>query len=416
MTLVKFARFSRFTGFIGFVGFVGFCAAYISAQPAAPAAAPATYVGSRACQRCHAPMYERWTRTRMANVVRDPNERPDAIIPDLATPDPLVTFKKDQIAFVYGSKWKQRYFTKAGDDYYPLPAQWDVTHRQWRPYFVGPNTDWWTPHYPADNMKRPTGPLCDGCHSVNYDVRTKRVAEWNVGCERCHGPGSAHVARPTRVNIVNPSRLDGFGGADVCIQCHSQGRPLRNPIEGQYYDWPVGFQVGASRLADYWELEEHTLGQTTFTHFADGTAHKNRMQGNDFVQSRMYARGVTCFSCHDPHGTANNADLIKPARSICLTCHGPQSPNGPHAATIEQHTHHQPGSAGSDCVSCHMPEIEQTIGDVNVRSHTFKFVSPAVTETLKVPNACTTCHKDKSNAWAIDALKQWPEFSPWRVG
>ena len=29
-------------------------------------------------------------------------------------------FTKDDIAFVYGSKWKQRYFTKKGDDYYPL--------------------------------------------------------------------------------------------------------------------------------------------------------------------------------------------------------------------------------------------------------------------------------------------------------
>ena len=57
----------------------------------------------------------------MANVVRDPKEHPDAIIPDLSKPDPLVTFTKDDIAFVYGSKWKQRYFTKVGDDYFPLP-------------------------------------------------------------------------------------------------------------------------------------------------------------------------------------------------------------------------------------------------------------------------------------------------------
>ena len=66
----------------------------------------------------------------MANVVRDPKEYPDAIIPDLSKPDPLLTFKKDDIAFVYGSKWKQRYFHKVGDDYYPLPAQWDVTHQR----------------------------------------------------------------------------------------------------------------------------------------------------------------------------------------------------------------------------------------------------------------------------------------------
>ncbi len=56
----------------------------------------------------------------MANVVRDPKIHPDAIIPDLSKPDPLVKFTKEEIAFVYGSKWKQRYFTKKGDDYYPL--------------------------------------------------------------------------------------------------------------------------------------------------------------------------------------------------------------------------------------------------------------------------------------------------------
>ena len=35
----------------------------------------------------------------------------------------------------------------------------------------------------ADQMQRPTGPLCDGCHSTNYDIETKEVTEWNVGCE-----------------------------------------------------------------------------------------------------------------------------------------------------------------------------------------------------------------------------------------
>jgi predicted CXXCH cytochrome family protein len=140
------------------------------------------------------------------------------------------------------------------------------------------------------------------------------------------------------------------------------------------------------------------------------------MQGNDFVQSVMYTRGVTCASCHDPHGTPNNADLIKPAHTVCLTCHGPKSPNGPHTATLEQHTHHAPGSPGSDCVSCHMPKIAVMLGDVMVRSHTFKFIVPAEAERLKMPDACTTCHTDKTAAWATAALRTWPEFSPWRVG
>jgi predicted CXXCH cytochrome family protein len=382
--------------------------------PAALAAQTASYIGSAACKTCHTRIYDRWKKTRMANVVRDPKEHPEAIIPDLSKPDPLVTFKKDDVAFVYGSKWKQRYFGKAGDDYFPFPAQWDVVHQVWRPYSVKPGTDWWVPYYPADNRQRPTGPLCDGCHSVNYNIEKKTVTEWNVGCEKCHGPGSVHAAKPSQTNIVNPARLNPLRAIDVCMQCHSQGQPLANPIQGKYYDWPVGYHVG-SDLTHYWKLEEHKKGETTFTHFPDGTAHKNRMQGNDFAQSVMYTRGITCFACHDVHGTENDADLIKPASVMCLECHGPKSPNGPHAATIEAHTHHKAGSAGNDCVGCHMPKIETTLGDVMVRSHTFRFISPSLTEKFKMPNSCNTCHSDKSPQWALDELKKWPEVSPWRL-
>jgi predicted CXXCH cytochrome family protein len=355
----------------------------------------ATYVGSAACSRCHAPIVDRWKQTRMANVVRDPREHPEAIIADFSQPNPLVTFTKDQIAFVYGSKWKQRYFRKSGADYFPLPAQWDVTHKQWRPYAISDAT----------------GPLCDGCHSVNYDPARKTVTEWNVGCERCHGPGSAHIAAPSSSNIVNPAKLTSVASVDTCVQCHSEGHPR---AAGQEFHWPVGFRMGM-RLADFWRLDEHTPGTMDTLHFADGHARENRMQGNDFVQSLMYARGVTCASCHDPHGTVNNADLIKPARTLCLTCHGPQSPNGPHAPTIEQHTHHRNGSTGNECVGCHMPKIAVMLGDVMVRSHTFKFITPAVADRLKMPNACTACHADKTSAWATEALRSWPEFSPWRV-
>jgi len=350
----------------------------------------------------------------MANVVVDAKAHPEVIIPDLSKTDPLVKFTKDDIAFVYGSKWKQRYFTKRGDDYYVFPAQWDVTHQIWRPYQPAPGTDWWTAYYPNDNMQRPTGPLCDGCHSVNYDVAKKTVTEWNVGCEKCHGPGSQHAAKPARDNIVNPARLNSLQASDSCIQCHSQGKPVNNPINGRYYDWPAGYDPRLN-LRDFWQLEEHKLGEQTFTHFADGTAHKNRMQGNDFVQSAMYTHGVACFSCHDAHGTENDALLIKPANVMCLECHGPNSPNGPHSASLETHTHHRPGTRGSECVDCHMPKIEQTIADVNVRSHTFRFITPEETETLKIPNPCTGCHADKTTKWAKETLRTWSNVSSWRV-
>lgn len=385
------------------------------AQPVSPPQGlSATYVGSTACKTCHSEKYERWTKTRMANVVTDPTAHPEVILPDLTKADPLLTFKLEDIAQVYGTKWKQRYFQKVGDDYFPLGAQWDVSHQVWRAYNITTVSDWWSKLYPQEVSARPTGPLCDGCHAVNYNIQTKTVTEWNVGCEKCHGPGSEHVRRPSRANIVNPARLDYVQANNVCIQCHSQGRPLTNPIEGKQYDWPVGFHVGLD-LKNFWKLEPHNLGETTFTHFADGTAHKNRMQGNDFVTSVMYTHGVKCFNCHDVHGTENNALLLKPASVMCLQCHGPNSPNGPRAATIEQHTHHQAGSAGNDCVACHMPKIELQIADINIRSHTFKFIPPSATETLKVPNSCNSCHTDKTVQWATDALKTWPQFSPWRV-
>jgi predicted CXXCH cytochrome family protein len=372
-----------------------------------------SYIGSQACASCHPAVFKRWQKTRMANVVVDPKVHPEVTIPDFSKPDPLLTFKKEDIAFVYGSKWKQRYFTKIGNDYYVYPAQWDVLNKVWRPYYAKTGTDWWTAHYPAEQMQRPTGPLCDGCHSVNYNVATNQVTEWNVGCERCHGPGASHSRKPARDNIVNPTRLDFVRANDVCIQCHSQGRPKTNPINGKYYDWAVGYEPG-KRLSEVWTLEEHKLGETTFTHFAEDSAHKNRMQGNDFVTSRMHLRGVTCFSCHDVHGTENNADVIKPGSQMCLECHGPLSPNGPHG-TIEEHTHHKASSAGSECIECHMPKIAATVADINVRSHTFRFITPAQSEMYKIPNACVLCHKDKNNAWAGQQLAGWRNVSVWRM-
>ena len=385
--------------------------------PAAGDTAPAAYgyAGSAACAPCHQKTWASWKNTRMANVVVDPNEHPDAILGDFSKAAPgEAGLDRNDIALVYGSRFKQRYFKKVGDDYYVYPLQWDVAHNTWRRYFVANGTDWWAALYPPDNFQRPTGPLCDGCHSVNYDIDARTVTEWNVGCERCHGPGAEHVRRPARDNIINPARLDYVHANDVCIQCHSQGQPPANPIHDKYYDWPVGYEVGRD-LAAYWKLEEHKLGETTFTHFADGTAHKNRMQGNDFVQSLMYARGVTCFSCHDPHSNENVSMVRKPGNALCLDCHGPNTQAGPHAATIEQHTHHKPDSPGSACAACHMPRIAQTIADQNVRSHTFRFVTPGDTETLNIPNACTVCHTDKPVEWAAAALRSWPDRSPWRM-
>jgi predicted CXXCH cytochrome family protein len=129
----------------------------------------------------------------------------------------------------------------------------------------------------------------------------------------------------------------------------------------------------------------------------------------------MYRRGITYFTCHDVHGTDNYAQLRKPANKLCLDCHAPMSLNGPRTLTLQEHTHHKDGSPGSECIACHMPKIETTIADTKVRSHTFAFITPSMTDKYNIPNPCTSCHKDKPTTWATQALAHWPERSPWRT-
>jgi hypothetical protein len=96
----------------------------------------AHYVGSKACQSCHQDIYARWVKTRMANVLRDPKVHPDAFAADPATAPADLRFTKDEVTFIYGSKWKQRYWKKAGDTYVPLLAQFNIATKKWSKYHV----------------------------------------------------------------------------------------------------------------------------------------------------------------------------------------------------------------------------------------------------------------------------------------
>ena len=211
-----------------------------------PAQTNAQFVGSAACKTCHPAIYERWSKTRMANVVRDPKDHPEAILPDLVqarpagansrrTTSPSSTAASGSSAI----SQKGRRLFSARRAVGRHASDLARLHGRRRTPTGG------LPFYPADNMQRPTGPLCDGCHSVNYDIQTKTVTEWNVGCEKCHGPGSEHVTQPSRANIVNPARLD-YRRRPTTSASSATRRASRSAIRstGKYYDWPVGFQVG----------------------------------------------------------------------------------------------------------------------------------------------------------------------------
>jgi len=131
------------------------------------------------------------------------------------------------------------------------------------------------------------------------------------------------------------------------------------------------------------------------------------------VQSNMYHRQLRCFDCHQVHSDTLSNLPVK-GNELCLSCHTRQNPAGL-KGTVSEHTHHAQGSAGSQCTACHMPRIEQTIKDNFVAAHTFRFITPKETEQSGIPNACTSCHKDRSTGWATSELRGWSTTSAWRV-
>ena len=70
------------------------------------------------------------------------------------------------------------------------------------------------------------------------------------------------------------------------------------------------------------------------------------------------------------------------------------------------HHHHEPGSAGARCVSCHMPERTYMQIDVR-RDHSFRVPRPDLSASIGTPNACGACHAERGAAWAAEVVAGW---------
>ena len=154
-----------------------------------------------------------------------------------------------------GSRWKQRYFTRRGDDYFPLPAQWDITHARWLPYHVPKNADWWAPALPRRQYAasdRPAVRWLPLGQLRHQDQERHRVERRLRGMPR----GWQRSCRPPDTTNDRESRNTRFCPRQRHVHpCHTQGRPITNPIAGKYYDWPVGFLARKRASAGYWGLE-----------------------------------------------------------------------------------------------------------------------------------------------------------------
>ena len=319
-------------------GCLSFATMWVVAQ--SPAPATATYVGSAACGRCHAPTFERWKRTRMANVVRDPREHPEAIVADFTTPNPLAHVHQGSDRVRLRQQVQAALLHAASATTTSAPAQWDVTHRV-------------APTVPPDRLV--DGALSARQHEAARPAALRRLplgqlrhrAQDGDGMERRlravprTGQRSRRAARRA-TNIVNPARLRPWPRCDACIQCHSEGQPHDADRRPRFH-WPVGSASGL-RLADFWKLDEHTPGTQDTLAFPGRQRPREPDAGQRLrAEPDVHARG----DLRELPRSARHAEQRRPDQAgadvVCLTCHGPKSPNGPHTATIEQHTHHRAG-------------------------------------------------------------------------
>jgi predicted CXXCH cytochrome family protein len=281
---------------------------------------------------------------------------------------------------------------------------------------------------------------CAECHSTNlrkgWDPRRRSFdttyAEIDVACEACHGPGARHVAWAETPDGPASRHVAGAGGqtgpaggarpAGLTVDLGSHG-PLR---------WVFAEGAAIARrerpLPDRTELEtcapcharrsllrEGRVPGEPFldTHrpalleeglyHADGQMQDEVYVWGSFVQSPMYAAGVSCSDCHDPHSLRLRAE----GNTLCGQCHRPE------VFDVPGHHRHEAGSPGSACVGCHMPARTYMVVDER-HDHSFRVPRPDLSVSLGTPNACTDCHTERSARWAAERVAGW--FPEGRAG
>jgi tetratricopeptide (TPR) repeat protein len=253
--------------------------------------------------------------------------------------------------------------------------------------------------------------MCADCHSDglkrNYDADNNRFntnfENINVGCLSCHDDMSEHASQSklrhvaddiTSVKHPTGQWLRELGGKtahwqgeerdnsfmDNCFSCHALRAPLTDGIKP---NTPF--------------LDQFTPQLPSApNYFADGQIKEEVYVYGSFLQSKMYGKGVNCLDCHDKH----TMKLKIEGNGLCLQCHGGEVYN------VKSHHQHEASSTGAQCVNCHMP-TKRYMGVDDRRDHSFKVPRPDLSLQFNTPNACTQCHENKNNQWAIDELEKW---------
>ena len=416
----------------------------------APAASASEYLGSGACARCHDVEHTQWKNSLHIKMTKPIAEA--TIVGDFregtkfADHDRAYTFgTKDgkpyvsvsfggrvpetfSIDYTLGAKRYQGYLaTLPEGSIYVLPVFWHIASKRWVDWKeITPIPDG------AHDIRQIWNANCFNCHGTNivqgYDVAEKKYrstwTEMGIGCEACHGPGREHIAlmdawakdpasKPKYDNSSKNRQLSDILKIfsvksaeprriyDTCAYCHGNKRNIFVGFKGgdRYADYAMPFLISDP-------IPDNDL-QGEF--WPDGRPNRfNRPQALT-LSGCFKAGAIACTSCHVAHGSRNEFSLkvnINQGRNgdaLCTQCHTKTAFAG---AALKEHTFHAPESAGSRCISCHMSDVNWRLL-IRRRDHTFQPPVPENTVQFGIPNACTTCHDDRSPEWAAKQMNQW---------
>jgi tetratricopeptide (TPR) repeat protein len=403
---------------------------------AAPEQTGPVHVSSAACADCHRQEHAAWSKSHHSWALRNPT--PENVLGDfndaafdhqgvksrffkrgpkffIETDGPDGKLSEFEIKYTAGVTPLQQYLVELDKGrLQALDVAWDTQQKRWFNLYPGQKLKardglHWSGPYKNWNAR------CAECHQTNFKKNyspksasyQSKWSELTIGCEACHGPGSAHVqwaqdaeafaskmpagvdARGLTVSLPLKSASEEI---QLCARCHSRRSPMgaNSPPSGE-------------KLSDHYQLALLRDG----LYFADGQINDEVYVHGSFLQSKMYARGVRCSNCHEPH----SGSLIAEGNAVCTQCHSPAG--NAKFQTLKKasydspsHHHHEAGSQGAKCVSCHMPA--KTFMRVDPRrDHSFRVPRPDLSAKLGTPNACANCHQDKTSKWAAGKLREW---------
>lgn len=372
-----------------------------------------------ACAKCHAEIHSQWTHSRHSKMVQPATK--ESVQGDFKLArvklrganfglrerdgvfyitESYLTGKlqEHRVDYTLGNRRIQHYLTTLADGkVIVLPPSWDISRKGWFH-----NLDIADPDEVEGVQVQVWNKQCYSCHvsqqEKNFDVE-KNVyktswLDFGTNCERCHGPGSAHVAEPRRDHMVVQTKLDATRNTMVCAQCHS----FRDTFA-------KGFAAGDDYYSYFVPILEYNQPRDKDpAYWADGRTRRFSNDAYGLWQSECFLKGgVTCVACHTAVHQVEiekNPQLRPTANALCTRCHIKIG------EAIAAHTHHALGSAGSSCVECHMPRTVYSI-KAEIRDHSMSIPVPENSIRHGIPNACNLCHKDRDANWSIKQMDAW---------